>query len=39
VKIQIRLAIPDGGNVADVKIEYRAVFAYRIGLSSSLAKG
>ena len=39
MKIQIRLAIRDGGHVVDVEIEYREVFAYYIPLSPSPAKG
>jgi hypothetical protein len=39
VKIQIRLAIRDGGNVAGVEIEYREVFEYCTPLSTSAAKG
>ena len=42
MKIQIRLAIQDGGdsgNVADVEIEYREVSAYCIPLCPSPAKG
>jgi hypothetical protein len=39
VKIQIRPAIRDDGNVAGVEIEYREVFAYCIPLSTSAVKG